>query len=144
MDREPVKTGKGTVLHSVALAPDGTHVGYAQQEQKTVTLYVLPVAGGAPRVLLRRNWPDTLENLAEWTPDARHLIVGVSTEGRVDTTTLWSVPVNGGSPVERLRAPSRGMAATPFAFIRMAGASPSAWDGEASKSGCLIRVIRVP
>jgi Tol biopolymer transport system component len=100
LDRELLKTGKGIALHSVALAPDGTQVSYVQHDKKVATLYVHPVSGGPPRVLLRRLWPDTLENVAEWTPDGRHLIVGASTEGRVATMTLWSVPVNGGSPVK--------------------------------------------
>ena len=102
LDRELVKTSKEAILHSVAFAPNGTQVSYIQYDpsNKTATLYVQPAAGGAPRSLLRKTWPDTLENLEEWTPDGRHLIVGVSREARVGTMTLWSIPVEGGSPVK--------------------------------------------
>ena len=90
------------VITGVGLSPDERYASYIHHDAvaRTATLYLHPVAGGPPRPLVIRPLPEKLENLAEWTPDSKYLIFGVTQGTGLSALTLWSAPVSGGEPVE--------------------------------------------
>lgn len=82
----------------ISLSPDGTYVAARTLDNpnKTQTLQVIHVAGGAPRELLRLQEPDRLDRgPIAWTPDGKSLIVVRTASSRLG---VWLVPIDGSTP----------------------------------------------
>jgi Tol biopolymer transport system component len=96
-EREIYRPGSGQPMFGILeVSPDGTQLAVWMRDagagQKSV-LYILPIAGGEPRVLYRS--PDSLGNLLytyfflTWTPDGQRLLF-------TEHNTLRSISVSGG------------------------------------------------
>ena len=64
-------------IRFAALSLDGRYLAITRPDQteKTVSLVLVPVAGGQPREILRVSQPERLFVGGEWTPDSSSLIV---------------------------------------------------------------------
>lgn len=79
--------GAGTLI----ISPDGRFVGTITTD---TALVVVPIAGGAPRPLMRVTAPNVLDWRFQWTPDSQAVIVQKMSAagGRGE---LWRVPLTG-------------------------------------------------
>jgi len=86
-------------LGEVNVSPDGRTIATISEEasSKSSTVLLIPVAGGAPRELLRLSLAEGFQMYRgmAWTPDSRAVIV---TKSRGDRRELWLVPVTDGQP----------------------------------------------
>jgi Tol biopolymer transport system component len=81
-----------------AVSPDGRNVAYHSAEPSgTESLFVMPLAGGTPRSLLRVSAPERLIWRFDWTSDGRALAIA---KQRADSgrKELWLVPVTEEKP----------------------------------------------
>jgi Tol biopolymer transport system component len=84
---------------SILLSPDGRSIATVETTPTSATLFVLPVAGGAPRELMRVASPaEGLDGYrANWTPDGQALVVPRLRNGAAGPLELWRVPLDGGA-----------------------------------------------
>jgi Tol biopolymer transport system component len=81
-----------------AVSPDGLNVAYSAGEPtSTQSVFVMPFAGGTPRLLLRVNAPERLAWRFDWTSDGRALAIAKE-RGDTGRKELWLLPVNGEKP----------------------------------------------
>jgi Tol biopolymer transport system component len=78
----------------VRISPDRTLAGCtARIDAETTTFMVTPMAGGAPRAVLRVADGEALSNFWSWLPDSRGALL-VRT-GKRGSNALWHVPLEG-------------------------------------------------
>jgi Tol biopolymer transport system component len=83
---------------SIKVSPDGRNIAAVEWSPTAVTLYVIPISGGAPMELLRTKRPEELNGFQlQWTPDSRELVVP---KGRGPSLPVewWVVSLNGAPP----------------------------------------------
>lgn len=103
---------------SVIRSPDATAIAFVEQDSAEAWLVVMPVAGGAARIVARSPMHQRgREFLHEfvgmmWMPDGNGLLVvrtvgAPSADDASPEVTFWRIPLDGGSPVEagRMRLP---------------------------------------
>ena len=95
LEREVVRIPTG--LGQIALSPDGRYLAYQSRQSGAQGLFVMPLAGGAPRPLLQVSSPERLMNRFDWTADGRALVVAREVDG-AGRRELWIVDVNGEKP----------------------------------------------
>ena len=94
-------------LAAPALSPDGQTVAFTVQEwsveknKDTVSVWLAPVAGGAPR---RLTTAEAKDGAPAWSPDGRRLAF-VSKRGDDAAAALYVIPVDGGEAEEVLEMP---------------------------------------
>ena len=83
----------------IAVSPDGTHVVFqaSQATPGSDGLFIIPVAGGEPRLLLGVKAPERLMNRFDWTADGTAIATATRREDNADQA-LWLVPVDGIKP----------------------------------------------
>jgi Tol biopolymer transport system component len=81
--------------NGVRLSPDRTVVGCTTRSEsnRTRSLLVVPLAGGAPRVVLRVADGEELSNFWSWLPDGQGAIVARTDSRGIEA--LWHVPLAG-------------------------------------------------
>jgi len=92
-------------LRSVVLSPDGRQFAAWRRnlDASSVTLVLIPVAGGAPRDLVPMG-DDAASELSTalrglvWTPDGRYLLYTRRSAPKSHASNLWRVAVAGGQP----------------------------------------------
>jgi Tol biopolymer transport system component len=79
------------------LSPDGKYFAIAgvDEPEKAAYVLVVPVAGDAPREILRLSPSETLFGGTMWTPDSSSLIIQKNTGSRWE---MWRIPIAGGQP----------------------------------------------
>jgi Tol biopolymer transport system component len=91
---------------SATVSPDGRLVAYRKTEGNSAGIYVVPIAGGEPKELMRATRPSSLWAFMDWLPDSGRLLLARQENGR---STLLVVPVDGGPSVElKVPAPTGG------------------------------------
>ena len=82
-----------------AVSPDGTHVVYQASLAAPGSdgLFLIPVAGGEPRLLFGVKAPERLTNRFGWTADGTAIATATRREDSPDQA-LWLVPVDGAKP----------------------------------------------
>jgi Tol biopolymer transport system component len=94
VEREALRLPAGA-SRDIAVSPDGGNVAYIFPDGPGATdLFVMPLAGGTAKSVLRVSAPERLIFRFDWTADGRALAV---VKERSDTghRQLWLVPVNG-------------------------------------------------
>jgi Tol biopolymer transport system component len=89
-------------VEEIAVSPDGRRVAYQATEPSVgQDLFLMPIAGGAPRSVLRVTAPERLLNRFDWTSDGAALVVA---KQRDDTASneLWLVPVDSSAKPRKL------------------------------------------
>jgi Tol biopolymer transport system component len=88
-----------TETGNLELSPDGRYATTILRAETSILL-LIPIAGGAPREILRLNGPERFVAFGgmTWTPDSRAV---VAMKGSRDRKELWLVPVDGG-PARKL------------------------------------------
>jgi Tol biopolymer transport system component len=89
----------------LALSPDGRQVAFGKPEGKSRSIFVLPINGGEPRLVVRIE-DESVASLT-WMPDGRALLFTRKT-GPEKKTELWRVSIQGGEP-DRLGLVMDGM-----------------------------------
>ena len=104
-----VSTGQEREVHSLAdssvyvssplVSPDGQHLAMVvnDAESRSKVVFVVPLAGGEPRDVLRSGqmvWPPSIA----WAPDSRGVLFVKQPNPDDPKTELWLVPVQGGEP----------------------------------------------
>ena len=86
-------------LAEFAMSPDGRHVVYlgSQATPGSEALFLIPVAGGEPRLLLSAKAPERLMFRFDWTADGAAIAIATRREGS-ENQSLWLVPIDGGKP----------------------------------------------
>lgn len=87
---------------TLAVSPDGTELAYLMRDDasRQLELRVTPSSGtGNARTLHRRPRGSMVPPVA-WTPDGSRLVFALQADG--DSSGLWSIPVQGGEPVQLL------------------------------------------
>jgi Tol biopolymer transport system component len=84
----------------IVMSPDGRHVAYLALEAGGRGLFMIPVAGGEPRLLIARKTPERLTDRFDWTADGTALVIAIRREDNGENA-LWFVPVDG-RPARRL------------------------------------------
>lgn len=81
----------------IAVSPDGRHIVYqaAHTTPGSEGLFMMPVGGGQPRLLLEATSPERLMNRFGWTADGGAIAVATRRDAN---QTLWLVPIDGGKP----------------------------------------------
>jgi Tol biopolymer transport system component len=89
-------------LFGLALSPDDRQIAFIETDtgRKTSSLTVMPVTGGDARVVYTANSEHGLPNFLTWTPDGRRLVFAGKIDATANESTLWSIPVSGGSPTK--------------------------------------------
>jgi Tol biopolymer transport system component len=115
---------------SIKVSPDGQHIAAVETAGTIDTLYLIPVAGGAPREILRAKSGQRLDGFRlQWTPDNRALVIPTPTSTN-SPTELWFLPIDSATPRrldfnEGLVLGGGGFAIHPngrqVAFVAMAG-----------------------
>lgn len=101
-------------LRGLALSPDGKQLAYF--DLGTQSFYVVPVAGGEPRLVYKRPTRGNAYVGITWSPDQRYLILVLPDTGRdYAPQALYKVPVTGDQPV-KLGIASNGEIFTPRVF----------------------------
>ena len=102
-----LQTGAPAVdsFYSVAVSPDGKQLAYLMWPGDTDSeIHIMPTEGGASRVVFRG--PGPRYAALAWAPDEKALFVvadaGNAVEGADNHTTLWRVPLNGGTPEQTI------------------------------------------
>ncbi len=78
-------------------SPDGKHIAFTGKEEGEKDVYIIPSEGGANRRLtfLGKN-----TQVVGWTPDSRNILFATNALSRKPgRNEIWSVPADGGNPV---------------------------------------------
>ena len=82
----------------IAVSPDGRHVVYqASQMPGADGLFIIPIAGGDPRLLMAVKLPERLMNRFDWTADGAAIAIATRRDDNADQA-LWLVPVDDRKP----------------------------------------------
>jgi len=95
-EREVVQI-PGAEPGQIAVSPDGHHVAYRAADSAGASLFVMPLAGGAPRLLLRVTAPDRLIDRFDWTADGRAIVIAKE-RGDTSRNELWLAPITEEKP----------------------------------------------
>jgi Tol biopolymer transport system component len=76
-------------------SPDGRSVAFARDRSYQSDIYLVPVGGGKPWLLVTGNIATVG---LDWTPDGREIIFGAMRPGSPSMYALWRVPAVGGEP----------------------------------------------
>ena len=89
-------------LSGLALSPDDRQIAFIETDtaRKTSSLTLMPVAGGDARVIYTATSDSGLPNFLTWTPDGRRLVFAGKINATANESTVWSIPVSGGSPTK--------------------------------------------
>ena len=97
-ETEIYRPAPSTSISRLAVSPDGQWVAFVYKSKtESTVLKVVSTSGGDAQELL------TLPALAgelplAWTPDSRHIIYAVSSDGEKRELALWRIPSSGGEP----------------------------------------------
>ncbi len=83
-------------------SPDGSMIAFSAQYDGNTDVYVVPVDGGIPR---RLTWHPYADQVEGFTPDGKRVLFLSSRDAFIGFTQLFTVPVEGGEPVQ-LKIPS--------------------------------------
>jgi Tol biopolymer transport system component len=84
-----------------AFSPDGRFVAFARVRATTPGVYIVPVAGGEPRLVsLGDVWTGGEPFGLTWTPDGSNIVLSWSPYVWTSSASLWRVPASGGVPVQ--------------------------------------------
>ena len=88
------------VIFGLSAAPDGRYLAFATSDQtsKESTLWVVPIAGGEPRELLRLQEPQAVVHNTAWTPDSRSILFVKNLSAAQEDQEYWVIPSAGGQP----------------------------------------------
>jgi Tol biopolymer transport system component len=81
----------------IAVSPDGRYVAYLATDAGGRGLFMVPMAGGEPRLLLARKAPERLTERFDWTADGAALAIATRRDDTGDQA-LWLVPIDGQQP----------------------------------------------
>jgi Tol biopolymer transport system component len=107
-----IKTGEERELYRIprlerigyAVSPDGRWLSLALSGAKERTLKVMPLWGGEAREIW--SFGETKQGMPgfshTWTPDGRSILFAASDPNDMPTWELWRVPVEGGTPPEKM------------------------------------------
>jgi len=89
-----------TALGAPSPSPDGRFIATTSLDRSTKSsvLLLIRVSGGEPRELLRVSQPLSLNQLVQWTPDGRAVLVNKSLNDTGPQRELLRVPIDGGQP----------------------------------------------
>ncbi|HEY9422042.1 MAG TPA: PDZ domain-containing protein [Thermoanaerobaculia bacterium] len=79
------------------ISPDGTLVAFLAAYDGNPDVYVMPIAGGAPK---RLTWDPMAEGVAGWTPDGKIAYASIAGSFTNRQDRLWLVDPDGGLPRE--------------------------------------------
>jgi Tol biopolymer transport system component len=91
------------VIRGLAFSPDAlwlAFIGFSNQPAVTAGIWIVPVTGGAPRLI---SPPDDLATRASWSPDGRSMAMEVV---RRQSRELWIVGVGTSAAPRRLELPA--------------------------------------
>jgi Tol biopolymer transport system component len=91
------------VIRGLAFSPDAqwlAFTGFSNQPVLTGDIWIVPVTGGAPRLI---SPPDALATRASWSPDGRSMAMEIV---RDQSRELWVVGVGTSAPPRRLELPA--------------------------------------
>jgi DNA-binding beta-propeller fold protein YncE len=98
---QPIDTGFATRCDgNYGISPDGTLLAITDSSRGGSTVYVLPIAGGAPRRVTQTS-PSYWN---AWSPDGKTLVFSGERNGRLD---LYAIPAAGGAETRLTTAPGR-------------------------------------
>jgi Tol biopolymer transport system component len=95
-EREVVHLSTNTPSQ-IAVSPDGRHVAYLAMEAGGRGLFVVPIGGGEPRLLIARKAPERLTERFDWTADGTALVLATRRDDTGDQA-LWLVAMDGAQP----------------------------------------------
>lgn len=95
-EREVVHLSANTPSQ-IAVSPDGRHVAYLAMEAGGRGLFVVPIGGGEPRLLIARKAPERLTERFDWTADGTALVLATRRDDTGDQA-LWLVAIDGAQP----------------------------------------------
>ena len=101
--------GLGAAVNPL-LSPDGKHIAFIGREEGIPEVYIMPAEGGpAQRITFCG-----AGKIAAWTPGSKAVIFASSyTEAFASEFSLFSVPIEGGSPVKLIYGPAMSIAYGP-------------------------------
>jgi Tol biopolymer transport system component len=81
----------------IAVSPDGQRVAYLAMGAGGQGLFMIPIGGGEPRLLIARKLPERLTERFDWTADGTALVIATRRDDSGDHA-LWFVPIDGQQP----------------------------------------------
>jgi Tol biopolymer transport system component len=87
-----------------AVSPDGRWLSLSLFGEKERSLKVMPISGGEAREIWNREeTKKAMPGISHtWTLDGRHILLAVSDPEDLPTWELWRVPIEGGTPPEKM------------------------------------------
>jgi dipeptidyl aminopeptidase/acylaminoacyl peptidase len=106
----PNDRGGGWSIRDAEWSPDGTQLAAILQDSGWDHIYLLPVAGGAPKQLTDGAFVD---EAPRFSPDGKRIAFTSSRGGILETTNLWIVSTSGGEAQQVAKFDMPGVTAAP-------------------------------
>jgi tricorn protease len=87
------------------ISPDGQWIAFSAEYEGNMDVYVMPIAGGAPR---RLTWHPLADRVVTWTPDGKIVFRSKRSSVVQSYDRLFTIAADGGVP-EELPLPAAGM-----------------------------------
>jgi Tol biopolymer transport system component len=71
-----VNTLNNAYSYNIHLSPDGKVIAFVTRRENVSEVWVVPVAGGAPRKLVAENNPKVFISSLSWSPDGKSIVFG--------------------------------------------------------------------
>ncbi len=118
---------------SMKISPDGRYIASVSGSVSGAALYLIPTAGGAPKVMLRFKSGEFDGYRAEWTADGRSLVLPKRINDQA--FELWLVPMFDGGEPRKLDADTSGWVLPGGGFAIHPSGRQIAYVGMAGKEG---------